>query len=79
MALIEQDATKSRHPSSPQTRTGPDYEAEADRDRLKLRDNQQPQESSLQSPPRTLAEEILAGSAPRHGTAGLRPGLSLSL
>ena len=61
MALIERDATKSRNGSSNQTSPGPDYEAEADRGRLKLHGNQQTRRLSDPNPPRTLAEEILAG------------------
>jgi hypothetical protein len=61
MALIVQDPVLTQGPSSPQVLRGPDYQAEADRGRLKLRGDQQPRRSSQLHPTRTLAAEILAG------------------
>jgi hypothetical protein len=61
MALIVQDPILTQGPSSPQAWRGPDYEAEADRGRLKLHGDQQLRRSSQLHPPRTLAAEILAG------------------
>jgi hypothetical protein len=59
MALTAQVATRQQVPPSPPTMFHPDYEAEADRGRLKLRGNQERPSSSRAFPKRTLAEEIL--------------------
>lgn len=61
MALIEQAAAQPRDPSSVQSLPVPDYKAEADRGRLRLVGDQQLRGGSQLTPPRTLAEEILAG------------------
>jgi hypothetical protein len=61
MALIVQAAAPLGDYSSPQSLPGPDYEAEAEQGRLKLIGDQQLQRWSQLNPPRTLAEEILAG------------------
>jgi hypothetical protein len=60
MTLIDQARPLQPQRSVPQTLPGPNYEAEADRGRLKVRGNQQLRSSSQPIPPRTLAEEILA-------------------
>jgi hypothetical protein len=59
MALTAQVATRRQSSPSPPTMFHPDYEAEADRGRLKLRGDQQRRSSSRPFPKRTLAEEIL--------------------
>jgi hypothetical protein len=46
MALITQDAAKPRDVSSPQISSGPDYVAEAEQARLKLRGDELLRESS---------------------------------
>jgi hypothetical protein len=61
MALIEQAAAEPRDSFSVHSRPEPDYDAEADRERLKLVGDQQLRRWSQLTPPRTLAEEILAG------------------
>jgi hypothetical protein len=56
MALIVQGSVSSRDPSSPQPMPGPDYEAEADRGRLKLLGDRQLRRRSQLAPPENFSE-----------------------
>ena len=60
MALIEQDATKSR--ASTQTLPEPDYKAEAEELRLKLREDELLRNSSRLHPQRTMWDTIVSGA-----------------
>lgn len=61
MALIVQDAATPRDPFSGQSLSGPDHGSEVDRRRLELVGDEAHRRCSQLIPPRTLAEEILAG------------------
>jgi len=66
MALIIQDAAKLRDASSPQTSFGPDYEAEAERGRLKLRGNEMLRDSYRLTPQRTMSDTLRIGRMSPH-------------
>jgi len=63
MALIKQDAAKPRDASSLQISSGPDYVAEAEEARLKLRGDELLRDSSRLAPQRTMGTRSMIGRA----------------
>ncbi len=61
MALISQDAAKRDAPS-PQISIGPDYEAEAEQGRLKLRGDEMLRDFNRLNPQRTMWDTLMVGA-----------------